>query len=182
MFVGEVLPDLSSNASVFDAGNLTRTGGMASASRQFGDRFEGSLSMGRGGVLVPLDRELSSDSNAALRADLKTGERNWASAKVKTTLPVIGTQLTSSYNWTDYSAMMPGHVFLTQDAFPETGLNLSVRQPMPTMFGMPGRFELSIDARNMLAQGYLPLRTSTGRQFLLIQAPRALRGGLSFIF
>jgi hypothetical protein len=182
LFVGEVLPDLSSNASVFDGGSLTRTGGMASLSRQFGDRFEGALSLGRGGVLTPIDRQLSVDTDSALRSDLKTGERTWASAKVKATLPMIGTQLTSSYTWTDYTAMMPGHVFLTQDAFPETGMNLGIRQPMPNVFGMPGRLELSIDARNMLAQGYLPLRSATGRQFLLIQAPRALRGGLSFIF
>ena len=50
------------------------------------------------------------------------------------------------------------------------------------MFGMPGRFELSLDVRNALAQGYVPIRTASGQQLRLIQSPRALRGGLSFIF
>ena len=182
LFVGDVLPDLGSKASMFNAGHLDRWGVMASASRPFGDRFEGTLAMGRGGVLAPVERELPAESNDALRSNLKSGERTWATAGIKATVPVTGTRVSSSYSWTDYSVMMPGHLFLTQQAFPETGLNAGIKQPIPGMFGMPGRLELSIDARNILAQGYLPLRTSTGRQLLLIQAPRALRGGLSFIF
>jgi len=35
--------------------------------------------------------------------------------------------------------------------------------------------------RNGLAQGYLPV-SQGGQQVLLIQTPRVLRGGLSFIF
>ena len=56
------------------------------------------------------------------------------------------------------------------------------RQPMPLMRGVPGRMEISAEARNMLAQGYLPLDTPVGRRLLLIHTPRALRGGISFIF
>ena len=182
LFVGEVLPDLGSKASMFNVGHLDRWGVMASATRPFGDRFEGTLAMGRGGVLAPVERALQSESNEALRANLKSSERNWATAGIKATLPRTGSRVSGSYSWTDYSVMMPGHLFLTQQAFPETGLNLGLKQPIPGMFGMPGRLELSLDARNVLAQGYLPLRTAGGRQFLLIQAPRALRGGLSFIF
>jgi hypothetical protein len=182
LFVGDVLPDLSSKASMFDVGNMNRWGVMASASRPFGDRFEGTLAMGRGGVLTAVDRQLSGSSTTALRDDLKGGERIWATAGIKATVPVTGTRFTTSYSWTDYSVMMPGHLFLTEQAFPETGLNMGLKQPIPSLFGMPGRLELSLDTRNMLAQGYLPLRTADGRQFLLIQSPRALRGGLSFIF
>ena len=182
LFVGEVLPDLGSKASMFNAGRLDRWGAMASVTRPMGDRFEGTLAMGRGGALAPVERQLPAQTNDELRGNLKSAERNWASAGIKATLPVTGSRLSSSYSWTDYSVMMPGHLFLTQQAFPETGLNVGVKQPIPGLFGMPGRLELSIDARNILAQGYVPLRTSTGRQFLLIQAPRALRGGLSFIF
>jgi hypothetical protein len=34
----------------------------------------------------------------------------------------------------------------------------------------------------MLAQGYLPLSTAGGQSLLLVQNPRSIRGGLSFIF
>jgi hypothetical protein len=34
----------------------------------------------------------------------------------------------------------------------------------------------------MLAQGYLPITVSGGRRLVLANSPRAVRGGLSFIF
>jgi hypothetical protein len=46
---------------------------------------------------------------------------------------------------------------------------------------MPGRLEATAELRNGLGQGYLPI-TEGGQRVLLIQSPRALRGGLSFIF
>jgi hypothetical protein len=47
---------------------------------------------------------------------------------------------------------------------------------------VPGRFEATAELRNLLEQGYLPLSTGDGRTLLLTNAPRAVRGGLSFIF
>jgi hypothetical protein len=40
----------------------------------------------------------------------------------------------------------------------------------------------SAELRNLLAQGYVPISTPDGRTLYLIQNPRALRGGLSFVF
>jgi hypothetical protein len=39
-----------------------------------------------------------------------------------------------------------------------------------------------MEMRNLLAQGYLPIETAAGRRIILTQTPRAVRGGLSFIF
>jgi hypothetical protein len=50
------------------------------------------------------------------------------------------------------------------------------------MPGIPGRLEATAEMRNMLAQGYLPITTAGGRRMLLTHTPRAVRGGLSFIF
>jgi hypothetical protein len=76
---------------------------------------------------------------------------------------------------------MPVHFYLTQSPYQETGLNLRLRQPIPALPGMPGRLEATAELRNGLAEGYLPV-TLNGQRVLLIQSPRALRGGLSFIF
>jgi hypothetical protein len=76
---------------------------------------------------------------------------------------------------------MPSHFYLTQRNYPEPGLNIRVRQPIPSFLGMPGRLEASAELRNMLAQGYITV-SDTGQSVLLIQNPRAVRGGLSFIF
>ena len=81
----------------------------------------------------------------------------------------------------DYSAMMPSHYSLTQRAYPETGLNVRVRQPIPAFPGMPGRLEATAELKNGLGQGYLQV-SEGGQRVLLIQSPRAVRGGLSFIF
>ena len=47
---------------------------------------------------------------------------------------------------------------------------------------MPGRIEMTAELRNLLAQGYLPLPSSDGSTLFLVQFPRTIRGGLSFIF
>jgi hypothetical protein len=47
---------------------------------------------------------------------------------------------------------------------------------------LPWRMEATADLRNMLAQGYLSLGTISGQQLLLVENPRSVRGGLSFIF
>jgi hypothetical protein len=70
---------------------------------------------------------------------------------------------------------------MTQRVRDGLGLNLRIRQPIPNLGGLPGRFEASADFRNMLAQGYVPLNAG-GRRVLLMHTPRTVRGGVSFIF
>jgi hypothetical protein len=47
---------------------------------------------------------------------------------------------------------------------------------------MPGRFEVTADVRNLLAQGYLPVGGGDARRLLIVQAPRIIRGGVNFTF
>jgi hypothetical protein len=42
--------------------------------------------------------------------------------------------------------------------------------------------EASADVQNLLAQGYVSLSATGNQRILLTQNPRALRGGVSFIF
>lgn len=182
LYEEDLLPDLGSRAATFNAGRIDRWGFMTAVSQRFLDNFEASLSFGRGGALTASRRTLDSDSAAELRAVLNNVERMWASARVSGVMPVVGTRYATSYGWTDYSALMPGHLFLTQRALPETGWNIYLRQPVPTFSGMPGRLEISGELRNLLAQGYVPVKSGSGRNLQLIQSPRAVRGGLSFIF
>jgi hypothetical protein len=178
---GEVLPDLSSKSSILNAGSFVRFGYAASVTQGLGDKFELSASAGRGGALELTQHELDVPSADDLRSKIRTTQRFWASARAAATVPVTGTKVTASYQWTDYSALMPAHLYLTQRAYPEPGLNIYVRQPIPGFLGMPGRLEATAELRNALAQGYLPI-SAGGQSILLIQSPRALRGGLSFIF
>ncbi|BDC51789.1 hypothetical protein F183_A41040 [Bryobacterales bacterium F-183] len=181
IYTGDALPDFGSRAAMFNVGNFDRTGFMGAVSHRVTDQLEVLFAAGRGGAVTAVRRDLADESAQTLRSVLKAQNRSWASLRLVYTTPRAGTKLTSSYGWTDYTAMMPGHLFLTQKALPETGWNLSVRQPLPAIGLVPGRIELTGEARNMLAQGYMPLQAGS-RRILLIQSPRALRGGLSFIF
>jgi hypothetical protein len=53
---------------------------------------------------------------------------------------------------------------------------------MPAIPGVPWRMEATAELSNLLAQGYLPLMTSGGNRFLVINTPRMIRGGLAFVF
>jgi hypothetical protein len=91
--------------------------------------------------------------------------------------------LRANYGWVQNGALVPSHVFTTQNIDLMPGLNFFVRQPLPSFFGMPGHLELTADVRNILAQDYLPIAAGgSGRNLLIVQSPRGLRGGLNFIF
>ena len=92
-----------------------------------------------------------------------------------------GTRVITSYGWNDFSALLPAHLSLTGKSYQDMGWNVYVRQPLPGFPGMRGRLEATAELRNLLAQGYLPI-TAEGRKAVLTNSPRAVRGGLSFIF
>jgi len=79
------------------------------------------------------------------------------------------------------ASLMPSHTYLTQPLQEGVGLNVQVRQPIPHFGALNGHLEATADLCNLLAQGYVPVSTTTGR-VVLIATPRTLRGGLSFIF
>lgn len=181
-YVGDLLPELSSRSSVFNVGSYVRTGYTAAVTQALGELFTATLAAGRGGVLGTDGRVLRTNNPDELRDSITRGQRFWARGKVTGAVPVTGTKFSASYEWTDYSSLVPGHVFLTQRIYPETGLNIRIRQPLPSFGGLPCRLEATADLRNMLAQGYLPLALADGRRLVLAHSPRAFRGGVSFIF
>jgi len=179
---GDLLPDISSQNSIFDAGSYHRSGFAASVSHALGDRVQIGSSFGSGGALTPDGNDLTASSAEALRSRLQTVQRFWASARASAKIPLTGTIITGSYQWMDYNnTIMPDHFYLTQSPYTEPGLNVRVRQPLPSVPGMPGRLEATAELQNGLAQGYIPV-TEGGQRVMLVQSPRALRGGLSFIF
>lgn len=179
---GDLLPDISSQNSILDAGSFRRTGFAASVSQALGDRVQVGTSFGSSGGLAASDEDLEANTADALRDRLHTSQRFWASARASARLPVTGTVITGSYEWMNYNdTIMPDHAYLTQSLYAGTGLNVRVRQPLPAVPGMPGRMEATAELQNGLAQGYLPINQG-GQQVMLVQSPRALRGGLSFIF
>jgi hypothetical protein len=179
---GELLPELSSVNSVFNIGNYSRNGMMASVTQAVGENYAITLAYGDGGTLRTEGRKLVTNNPDELRGMIHPAQHQWLMGRVSGTLPVTGTKFVSSYEWTDYRSLMPGHVYLVQKIYPEAGMNVRIRQPIPQIAGLPGRLEATAEFRNMLAQGYLPIATTDNRQLILTNSPRAVRGGVSFIF
>jgi len=178
----DLLTELGSSSQVFNAGSYQRMGYSGSVTQALGEHFDVTMAAGRAGALLA-GLDSMADANA-LRGEIKTVQRSWLTARVARTLPVTGTRVSSSYGWTDFRTLMPSHLSLTDQSNQDSGWNIDIRQPLPALpglFGSFGRFEASAELRNLLAQGYLPVVVNDQRA-VLTNSPRAVRGGLSFIF
>lgn len=179
---GDVVADFNSNSGVFNIGDLSRSGVALAASQSFGEAVTLAMIFSRGGVLRTDQTTLASNDPNDIRSAIRRDTQNAISARVSGRAPVLGTLYAASYQWTDFRALTPGHLFLTNLSSPDAGLNISIRQSFPAPSFLSGRMEISAEMRNLLAQGYLPVRAETGQRLLLIHTPRAVRGGVAFIF
>jgi hypothetical protein len=178
---GDILPDLFSGSEVFNAGDYESFGYTAALTQNLGEHFSVTVMYGSQGALTAEPGEVESEDPDDLRAMIRTGRRHAATVRTSATVPWSGSQVVASYQWSDASSVTPGHMYSTQTVRPEPGFNVYFRQPVPWSL-FPIRMEVTADLRNLLAQGYMPLTVGGGRRIFLMQTPRALRGGLSFIF
>lgn len=175
----DLLTDSYASTSTYNIGQYRRIGYLASAMQKAGDHVDLSVVYGRMGGFSA--RPNSYDSLQSLNfLDQRTA--NVAAAQVRASLPILGTQFQSEYGWVDGGTVVPQHLFTSQNSRVSPGFNIYLRQPLPSIFGLPGRIELTADLRNLLAQGYLPIGSGTDSTMLIVQAPRSIRGGLNFIF
>jgi hypothetical protein len=177
---GDILPDLFSGSSTFNAGDYQTLGYSASVTQQIGEHLSATVIYGSIGALTAARNDIESADPDELRAMIRAGRRHAATARIVATSPWTGTHLIASYQWTDHRWLAPGQLYSTQSIRPLPGLNVYVRQPIPASF-LPWRMEATADLRNLMAQGYLPLDIATQR-VTLVQTPRSFRGGLAFIF
>lgn len=180
---GDILPDLFSDSSTFNAGDYKSAGYTAAMSQDLGEHVTATVMYGSMGALTAGSRELITNSPDELRSMIHTGRKHAATARITATSPWTGTHMVASYQFTpDHRWAMPGNLYSTQAIRQTPGLNLYIRQPIPVLSALPWRMEATADLRNMLAQGYLPVGMVNGQQVLLVETPRSFRGGLSFIF
>ncbi len=177
----DLFSDGISKTSTYNIGNYARKGYLTSINQRANDWLDLTLAYGRMGGFTANSAALSEAPGTQQRF-LDQKDRNLANASVRVRAPIAGTQISANYGWMDDHAIIPHHIFTTQNAYVAPGLNIIIRQPLPSFFGMPGRLELTADLHNLLAQGYIPLNTGDGHTLLIVQAPRAIRGGLNFIF
>ena len=171
----DLLPDLNSRGIVYNVGDFRRGGYGMSVEQALGDHAEFSVGGGRGDALVASSGVLIGD----LRSSIHNEARPWVTARVGGSIPQSGTYLGTSYGWSDFHVLTPTHAYLTGNISQQIGWNVHVRQRLPAVGNM--HMEVTAEMLNMLAQGYLTIR-SGGQRAVLTNSPRAVRGGLNFIF
>lgn len=178
----DLLPDLFSGNSIFNAGNFDSVGFTVAGTQNFGDHVSATVIYGSTGALTTDGREVVSNSPDELRQMIHAGRRHSATTRITATSPWTGTHLVASYQWAAGGGQRwiePGNLYSTHSLHALPGLNIYIRQPIP---GFGHRIEATADLRNLLAQGYLGLNTAQNQRILLVENPRSVRGGLSFIF
>jgi hypothetical protein len=162
-------------------GRFDTAGYTAAMTQDLGDHYKVTLMYGSVGVVALRTGEIGGESADDLRKILDSSHRPAMTVQFSGTWRHTGTRFMTSYQWTNYQSAMPGPLFSTQSTRPEPGFNVIVRQPV-AIPRMPWRMEATAELRNLLAQGYLPLTTPGGDQFLLVNMPRSIRGALAFVF
>jgi hypothetical protein len=178
----EVLPDPFSNGAVLNVGSYQRRGAMLSATQQWSTNWSSSVAVGNAGTLDANASAMLVASAGDVRRVLRQVQRNWIAVRTAGVAPGTSTRFVVSYLHTDGESSLPMHRYLTQAFSPELGLNIQVRQPLPGLGLWSGRLEAIVELRNALSNGYQRLEGPQGRGVLLMPTPRALRGGLAFIF
>jgi Carboxypeptidase regulatory-like domain len=178
---GDLLPDLVTSGWTLNAGQYHGVGYMAAVEQELGSHLLMTLAYGGGPALTADPRAAQAGTLDELRSTLRTSRRQSLTARASGTCPRTGTQFIVSYQWTNVSALNPAHLYLTGRMREDPGFNVHIRQPIPYFSGLPGHLEATADLRNMLAQGYTPLDAGPRRIYLL-QVPRSVRGGFSFVF
>jgi Carboxypeptidase regulatory-like domain/TonB dependent receptor len=177
---GNILSDIGAKTSILNIGNFNRHGVVASVDQRLGGLFDVQVAYGVMGGLNANGKVVPTGSMPD--SFLDRSDRGVASLDVHGVVPYTGTHITGDYGWVAGGAIVPQHLFTTQQLYVTPGLNFVVRQPLPNVFGLPGHIELTAELRNLLAQGYVPISTPDGRTILLVQSPRAIRGAVNFIF
>ncbi len=174
----DILPDLFTNNSIYNAGDYGSLGASVSVTQNLGGNLSMTAVYSTSGALSAANEGTPDD----LRSMIQASRRQALTTRISGRSPWTGTHFAASYQLADGRTVTPGLLYSVQRARAEAGLNIHVRQPIPSVSFVPVRMEATADLRNLLAQGYLPLTTFDGRRYILMQTPRSFRGGLSFIF
>jgi hypothetical protein len=175
---GNLLFDGMSKTSTYDIGAYARTGYAGSVTQRISDHMDFGVAFGRMGGFTTDPAHMFANNQTVL----PMGLHDVAGAKFRASIPAFGTRFSAGYGWVDAGSFVPVHVFVTQNNIVSPGLNFGFQQPIPSLFGFPGHLEITADLRNLLAQGYIPVSPSGPGQLLVVQSPRAIRGGLNFTF
>ncbi len=174
---GDVLSDPYSGTFTYQGADLNTQGVRFVWQRQLTGDVAATLDYGYGGVL---DLEAPGVSLQDAKQTMRVKDQQTVAGKLSGTTRDTKTHWVASYRWTGGTALTPVDMFDASPGQAAPYLSVFVRQPIPGF--LPGHVDAVIDIRNLLAQGYVPVVGGDGRTVYLVQAARAVRGGVAFTF
>jgi hypothetical protein len=177
--MGDVLPDVYSGTFTYQGRDFSVQGMRLVLQRKLTSDVTATLDYSYGGSL-----DLTG-SNVTLRDSQQNSTVRYhhsVSGKIGGTAPKTKTRWLASYGWMDGRPLTPVDMFNSSPGQTDPFLDFFVRQPLPGTGALPGRMDLIVEVRNLLAQGYVPVFGQDGRTVYLVQSARAVRGGVAFSF
>jgi hypothetical protein len=176
---GDILPDVYSGTFSYNGGELRAEGMRLVVQHKFSDELFGTLDYAYGGVI---GLEQPNINWCEVRSNLRHEWRHTAALKLNGTFGHTKARWIASYRWTSGDALTPVDMFNASVGQVDPGFGFFLRQPIPRTRFMPGRMEVLVDLRNLLAEGYVPVYGPDGKTVYLVQSARSVRGGLAFTF
>ncbi len=180
---GSYLANPAADGVTLNVGNYSSSGIRAAWVRKFGDATEVSVLYMMGDALAEEAEGVKRSGPVKdLRATLGTRRTQAIGGRIATRVPRSHTSITTSYQW------MPAGRVTSVDPVGQANLQIQpylgvqIRQPLPNLAFLPARIEALADFRNLLSQGYVPVRGSGEDVLLLTPAYRSFRGGFSVQF
>ncbi|MGB8113666.1 MAG: carboxypeptidase-like regulatory domain-containing protein [Candidatus Sulfotelmatobacter sp.] len=176
---GYLLPDVYSGTFSYLGDRLDTRGFWLVLQRKFCSDLSATLDYAYGGALdlTKPDVELQQ-----ARQWMNTERRHAIAAKLSGNVPGTHTRVIASYRWLNGPALTPVDMFNASPGETDPFFSLVIRQPIPTLGFLPAHMEALIDLRNLLAEGYVPVMGRDGQTVYLVQAARAVRGGVAISF
>lgn len=176
---GDVLPDLYSQSFTYRGQDLNTRGLRLVLQRKLASDLTATMDYDFGGVLDLAQNDVTLDE---ARHGMLVRNRHALAGKISGKVPDANTRWIVSYRWISGEALTPVDMFNASAGQTDPYLSIYFRQPLPGMGFFPGRVEALVDVRNLLAQGYVPVRGDDGQTVYLVQSARSVRGGVAFIF
>jgi hypothetical protein len=170
------VPDLLSNAYLYDAGNTSSWGARLAYRQKLSGTFEVAAVYDWAGALSPVGA--ISPTSLDFLNNTATQNHHSLAGRISGKLPRAGTQLAASYKWVSGTTLSRVDAFGETESHMDPNLHVSIRQPLP---GLNRRWEAMADFSNLLAQGYVSANGLDSR-IVLVPVLRAFRGGVSFQF
>ncbi len=177
----DLLTDYANDTFTYNGGTLHSTGMRLVVERKLANSLIAVLNYSIGDEIAPLG-PTAGTTWREVKNNFHQAKAQSIAAKMSGKVPGLQTRWGASYKWSSADGVTQVDMFNAGPGQADPYLSFYLHQPIPGGAFLPGKLEALVDVRNLLAEGYRPFLAEDGHTLYLVQATRAVRGGLAFTF